>query len=114
MLGGRWILSLWEDQSLSGLFIFHRRGTSARVDAALSLATRLYQIDHGGQLPATTAALIPAYFPPVPKGVSVPNVFMPTPPTKAGKAGTAAPPPTSGPATTRLASTWSTTKSGSG
>ena len=45
----------------------HFRVTARRHRAAAALAVRLYQIDHGGDLPPTLDALVPAYLPAVPR-----------------------------------------------
>ena len=45
----------------------HYREVASRHRAAAALAVRLYQADHGGALPPTLDALVPAYLPSVPR-----------------------------------------------
>lgn len=47
------------------VFLEFRAATDRRA-AAIHLAVRLYQVDHGGHLPATLDELVPAYLPRVP------------------------------------------------
>ena len=79
LFGVNWVISMTPPEPSSGIFVPSRANAARNALAAVNLAARLYQIDHDGQMPATTASLVPQYLPRMPVGVTVPTVpaFIP-------------------------------------
>jgi hypothetical protein len=74
MFGVNWVVSLIQPDPDYGFLRAQSTNAYDTAHAAVSLAARLYQIDHDGQMPATVASLVPGYMAGLPAGVTLPPV----------------------------------------